>query len=192
VLCLSWYDNNSYIVFRLTHSTSKTGIGCSRLTFLPMFRTPLTRAMWLQQLMVMRRRCLAPWICCLPPDRRMLRLSLWCFKNNSMLSIMRSGWLNYLFSWLSFQLNTAFKVIDWAGIWFKISASPALVADSAMMSSLAVRCLWDDEMVREGTGHPPSGYDNEVANTSYPWQPWVWGIGSRNCVSSSSYFLNCL
>jgi len=30
------------------------------------------------------------------------------------------------------------------------------IANSAMMSTLNVHCQWEDEMVRERTGHPPS------------------------------------
>jgi len=39
---------------------------------------------------------------------------------------------------------------------FEISAPPAPLANSAMMSTLTTRCQWEDEMVRERTGHSPS------------------------------------
>jgi len=43
-----------------------------------------------------------------------------------------------------------------AEIWFEISAPRAPLANSAMMSTLTAHCQWEDETVRESTGHPPS------------------------------------
>src|SRR6218665_1761180 len=43
-----------------------------------------------------------------------------------------------------------------AEIWFEISAPPAPPANSAMMSTLTAHCQWEDDTVRERTGHPPS------------------------------------
>ena len=43
-----------------------------------------------------------------------------------------------------------------AEICVKISAQPSTLANSAMMSTLIVHCQWEDEMVRERTGHTPS------------------------------------
>jgi len=36
-----------------------------------------------------------------------------------------------------------------------------------MMSTLTVHCKWEDETMRERTGHPPSCFEakNEVSNT---------------------------
>jgi len=38
----------------------------------------------------------------------------------------------------------------------EISAPPVPLANSAMMSTLTTHNRWEDEMVRERTGHPPS------------------------------------
>jgi len=40
--------------------------------------------------------------------------------------------------------------------WIEISASPAPLANSAMMSTLIALYKWEDETARERTGHPPS------------------------------------
>ena len=46
------------------------------------------------------------------------------------------------------------------------------LANPAMMSTLTTHCHWEDED-GEGEDWPPAiicwGYENEVANTSYPW-----------------------
>ena len=41
-------------------------------------------------------------------------------------------------------------------IWFEISVPLSPLANSAMMNTLAAHCQWEDESVRERTGHPPS------------------------------------
>src|SRR6218665_455919 len=41
-------------------------------------------------------------------------------------------------------------------MWFKIFPPPVPLSSSAMMSTLTVYCQWEDKMVRERTGHPPS------------------------------------
>ena len=43
-----------------------------------------------------------------------------------------------------------------AEISFELSAPHAPLANSAMTSTLTVHCQWEDETVRERTGHPPS------------------------------------
>ena len=43
-----------------------------------------------------------------------------------------------------------------ADIWFKMSALPVPLANSAVMSALNVFCEWEDEMAIERTGHPSS------------------------------------
>ena len=45
-----------------------------------------------------------------------------------------------------------------AEVWFEISAPSAPLVNSAMMSTLTAHChcQWEDETVRERTGHPPS------------------------------------
>ena len=43
-----------------------------------------------------------------------------------------------------------------AEIWFEIYVPPAPLANSAMMITLTAHCQWEDETVRERTGHPPS------------------------------------
>ena len=59
-----------------------------------------------------------------------------------------------------------------AEIWFEISAPPAAIANSATMSILTTHCQWEDETVREKTGHPFSyAKAKKIANTSYPWLP---------------------
>ena len=40
-----------------------------------------------------------------------------------------------------------------AEIWFEISVPSAPPAKSAMMSTLTTHCQWEDETVRERTGH---------------------------------------
>src|SRR6218665_1671583 len=42
------------------------------------------------------------------------------------------------------------------GLKFEISASSAPLANSAIMSTLTEHCQWEDETVKERTGHPPS------------------------------------
>jgi len=37
-----------------------------------------------------------------------------------------------------------------------ISAPPASLPKSAMMSTLTIHCQWEDDTARERTGHPPS------------------------------------
>ena len=61
-----------------------------------------------------------------------------------------------------------------AEIWVEISAPRAPPANSAMTSTLTIHCQWEDDMVRERTGHPLSYSEakkNEIANTSCPWLP---------------------
>ena len=41
-------------------------------------------------------------------------------------------------------------------IWFEISTPCASSVNSAMMNTLALLCVWEDETVRERTRHPPS------------------------------------
>src|SRR6218665_16018 len=41
-------------------------------------------------------------------------------------------------------------------IGFEIPALPVHLANSAVVSTLTVHCLWGDETVRKRTGHPPS------------------------------------
>ena len=43
-----------------------------------------------------------------------------------------------------------------AEIWFEISVPSAPLANLAMMSTLTPRCQWEDETVRERTGHRSS------------------------------------
>ena len=51
--------------------------------------------------------------------------------------------------------STRFKIAK-TEIWFEISApSVPPPANSAMMSTLTVHCLWEDDMVRERTGLCP-------------------------------------
>src|SRR6218665_3178057 len=69
-------------------------------------------------------------------------------------------------------------------LWFQISASSAPLANSAIMSTLAVHCQWEDVTVREKTGSLSSYaeakkniyiyiyiYICKICNTSYPWLP---------------------
>src|SRR6218665_1535426 len=46
--------------------------------------------------------------------------------------------------------------LAWAKVCVEISVPPWPIANSAMMSTLTVHCQWEDEMVRERTGHPSS------------------------------------
>ena len=48
------------------------------------------------------------------------------------------------------------KIPTRAEICIEISAPPAPLANSAMMSTRTVHCQWEGETVRERTGHPPS------------------------------------
>src|SRR6218665_1071270 len=41
-------------------------------------------------------------------------------------------------------------------IWFEISPPSAPLGNLAVMSTLTAHCQWEDETVRERTGHPPS------------------------------------
>src|SRR6218665_2278974 len=43
-----------------------------------------------------------------------------------------------------------------AETWIEIYAPSAPLANSSMMSTQTVHCKWEDETVRERTGHPPS------------------------------------
>jgi len=61
-------------------------------------------------------------------------------------------------------------------IWFKISDPPAPLANSAMMSTLTANCQWEDEAVRERTGHSTSYAEAKkvksvTLHSSYPWLP---------------------
>jgi len=40
-----------------------------------------------------------------------------------------------------------------------------------MMNTLTPYCQWEDEMVRERTGHPPLYAKAKKMNTSYQWLP---------------------
>ena len=48
------------------------------------------------------------------------------------------------------------QILGRAESWIEISAQPALLANSAMMSTLTVHCQWEDETMRERDGRPPS------------------------------------
>src|SRR6218665_535231 len=49
------------------------------------------------------------------------------------------------------------------------------LANSAIMSTLTVHCQWEDEAVRDRTGHPPSYAKakklKSLPNSSHPWLP---------------------
>src|SRR6218665_1887752 len=66
--------------------------------------------------------------------------------------------------------NHEIKIPARAEIWFEISAPQRPIANSAMISTLTSHCQWEDEIVRERTGHLPSNAEvkeNEVFNTSF-------------------------
>src|SRR6218665_1517110 len=70
------------------------------------------------------------------------------------------------------------------GLRFLLHLRP--LANSAMMSTMTVHCQWEDETVRERTGHPPSYAKAKkmTLHSSYPWLPQ--GIPIRDSSSSSS------
>ena len=62
-----------------------------------------------------------------------------------------------------------------------------LLANSAIMSTVTVRCWWEDQTAREKTGQPPS--DAEVKKFEIPLTLHSWltlRLSIRNCSSSSS------
>jgi len=48
------------------------------------------------------------------------------------------------------------KVLATVDIFSRFLLPPAPLANSAMMSTLTAHCQWEDETVRERTGHPPA------------------------------------
>ena len=81
--------------------------------------------------------------------------------------------------------NWASKVAR-AEIWFKIAVTSAPLANSAMMSTLTVHCQWEDEMVRERTGHPPSCAEAKKMKSLTLHTHGCPKVSLRDC--SSSYF----
>ena len=70
-------------------------------------------------------------------------------------------------------------------IWFEISAPLAPLANSAIMSTLNVHCQWEDETVRERTGHP-APYAEAKKMKSLTLYTHGWPRASLRDLSSSS------
>jgi len=79
------------------------------------------------------------------------------------------------------------QILARAEIWFKISASPVPLANSAMMSTLTVHCHWKDEMVRERAGHPQS---NAEAKKMKSLTPCAHGYPRASLKDFSSFCQN--
>ena len=78
------------------------------------------------------------------------------------------------------------QVLARAEIWIKISALPAPVANSAMMSTLTAHFQWEDETVRERTGHPHSYAEAKKMKSLTLHSSGCPGASLRDCSSSCS------
>src|SRR5678816_4093294 len=58
------------------------------------------------------------------------------------------------------------------------------LANSAIMSTLTVHCRWDDETVRERTGHPPSYAEAKKMKSLTLHTHGCFRASSRDCSSS--------
>ena len=61
-------------------------------------------------------------------------------------------------------------------MWFEISAPPAPPSQpSSMRNTTTARCQWEDETMRERTGHPPSHAEAKTMKSltlhthAFPW-----------------------